>query len=44
MFILSSISRGLELWSINHTAIYEKSESKIFRNIKFFGEIPNSWT
>ena len=45
MFILSSISRGLKLWSINHTEIYESnSESKMFKNINFFGEIPNSWT
>ena len=36
MFILSSISRGLELWSVNHTSIYENSELKGFRNIWFF--------
>ena len=29
MFILSSISRGLEFWSVNHTSIYENSESEI---------------
>ena len=35
MFILSSMSRGLELWSVNHTSIYEDSGSKVF---KIFGE------
>ena len=35
MFILSSISSGLEFWSVNHTSIYENSELKVFNNIKF---------
>ena len=35
MFILSSISSGLEFWSVNHTSIYENSELKVFKNIKF---------
>ena len=39
MFILSSISRGLGLWSVNHTSIYESSESNVFKNIKFLGDI-----
>ena len=43
MFILSSISRGLEFWSVNHTTIYENSESKIFGNIKFLGKVFNDW-
>ena len=43
MLILSSISRGLEFWSVDHTSIYEKSESKVFKNIKFFVEISNNW-
>ena len=43
MFVLSSITRGLELWSVNHTSIYENSESKIFENIKFLAEISNNW-
>ena len=43
MFILSSISRGLEFWSINHTSIYEKSESKVFKNIKCLAEIYYNW-
>ena len=43
IFILSSISRGLEFWSANHTSIYESSESNVFTNIKFLGEISNNW-
>ena len=42
MFILFSISRDLEFWSVNHTSIYENSEFKIFKNIKLLGEISNS--
>ena len=34
MFILSFIFRGLELWSVNHTSIYENSELNIFKKIK----------
>ena len=33
MFILSSISRGLEFWSVNYSSIYENSELSIFKNI-----------
>ena len=43
IFILSFISTGLEFWSVNHTSIYENSESKVFKNIKFLGEIFNNW-
>ena len=43
MFILSSISRGLEFWSGNHASIYEKFELKSFKNIKTFGETSNNW-
>ena len=43
MFILSFISSGLELWSVNHTSIYENSELKVFKNITFLGEISNNW-
>ena len=43
IFILPFISRELELWSINHTSIYENSESNDFKNIKFLGEISNNW-
>ena len=41
MFLLSSISRGLEFWSVNHTSIYENSESKV-KNCKIFGW-NNNW-
>ena len=30
MFILSSISSGLEFWSINHASIYENSGLNVF--------------
>ena len=43
MFILSSIYSGLGFWSGNHTWIYEHSQSKIFKNIKFLGETSNNW-
>ena len=42
MFILSSISNSLEFWSANHTSIYKNPELKVFKNIKFFGEISNN--
>ena len=43
MFLLSSITSSLEFWSVNHTLIYENSESKVFKNIKFSGKISNNW-
>ena len=43
MFILSSISRGLEFWSLTQTSMYENSKSKVFKNIKFWSEISNNW-
>ena len=43
LFILSSISIGLEFWSVNHTSIYENSESKVIENMRFSGEISNKW-
>ena len=43
MFILCFISRGLEFWSINYTSIYENSKLKVFKNVKFLGEISNIW-
>ena len=42
MFILSYISSGLEFWSVNHTSIYENSELKVFKNIKFLGKNLNN--
>ena len=44
MFILSSISSGLEFWSVNHVSIYEYSKLNVFKNIKFLGHISNNWT
>ena len=43
MFILFSISSGLETWSVNHTSIQESSVSKVFKIIKCLGEISNNW-
>ena len=43
MFILSSISSSLKFWSVNYTSMYENSESKVLKNIKFLGEISNNW-
>ena len=43
ILILSSISRGLEFWSVNGTSIYEKFEANVFKNIRFSGEISNNW-
>ena len=43
MFILSSISSGLEFWSVNHTSIDEISESRFFKNLEVLGEISNNW-
>ena len=42
MFILSSISSGLEFLLLNHTLIYENYELKVLKNITFFGEIPSN--
>ena len=44
MFILSSISSYLEFWLVNHAAMYESSESKVFNNINYLGEISSYWT
>ena len=43
MFILSCIYSGLEFWAVNYTSIYENSESNVFKNIKFLGEISTNW-
>ena len=40
MFILSSIFRGLEFWSVGHTSMYENSKLKVFKNI---AEISKKW-
>ena len=43
MFILSSISSGVEFSTVNHTSIYENSELKGFKNINIFGETSSNW-
>ena len=43
MFILSSMSRGLEFWSVIHTSVYENSELHVFKTINFLGEVSNNW-
>ena len=43
IIILSSISSGLEFWSVNHTSIYKHSKLIVFKNMKFLGEISNNW-
>ena len=35
MLIFSSISRGLEVWSVNHPSTYENSEWNAFKSIKY---------
>ena len=42
MFISSSISSGLEFWSVSHNSIYENYELKVFKIIKFLGKICNN--
>ena len=44
MFILSSISSGLEFRSLNHTSIYVSSQLKVFQKIKLLSEIFSNWT
>ena len=41
MFILSSVSNGLEFWSVNHPSIHENSELKFFKSIHILGDISN---
>ena len=43
IFILSSISGGLEFCSVKHISIYGNSESKVFKNINVLGETSNNW-
>ena len=42
MFILSSISSGLEFRSVSHTSIYGNYELNVFKKIKFLGEITSN--
>ena len=39
MLNLSSISNGLEFWSVNHTSMYENFKLNVFKNVKCLGEI-----
>ena len=43
IFVLSSISSGLEFWSVNHISMYENSELNVFLKIHFLGEISSNW-
>ena len=43
MFILSSISSGLEFWSVHDNSMYENSELKVFAKLKFLGEVSSAW-
>ena len=44
MFILSSVSSGLEFWSVNHTSIQKfLQELKVFKNMRHLGKISNNW-
>ena len=43
MLFLSTISNGLEIWSVNHTVSYEKSELKTFKNMTVLGKISSNW-
>ena len=45
MFISSFICKGLEFWkhTVKHILIYKNYDSKVFKNIKFSGEIFNNW-
>ena len=43
ILILSSISSGLEFWSVNHASIYESSELKVSKTMNFLGEISSNW-
>ena len=42
MLILSSVSSGLEFRSVNHTSKYKNSQLKVFKSIKFLGDISNN--
>ena len=38
MFSLPSSPNILEVWSVNHTSMYEKSELKVSENVKSLGD------
>ena len=43
MLILSSISSSLEIWSVNHTSVYENSELIVLKNEKCLCKISTNW-
>ena len=43
MLVLSCIISGLEFWLVNHTSIFENSDSKGFENAKVLGKTSNNW-
>ena len=43
MFIFTSISSGLEFWSVNHTSRSENYELTVFENKKPSGEMSSNW-
>ena len=43
MFILSFLSIGFEVWSVNDISIYKNSELKAFKNIKILDKISKNW-
>ena len=43
MLALSSVSSSLQFRLVTHTSIYENSELKVFKSIKFLDEISNNY-
>ena len=43
MLVLSCIISGLEFWLVNHTSIFENSDSKGLENAKVLGKTSNNW-
>ena len=42
MFILACVSSRLEFWFVNQTSIYENSELRFLKNIKFLCEVSSN--
>ena len=43
MLISSYIFSDLEFCSVNFSSVYENSELKVFKNIKYLGEMSSNW-
>ena len=43
MFVLFSISSGLEIWSIDYISMYKNSDLSSFKKIKSLGKIFINW-